>query len=72
MSQNLPERAISALIYADDLVLMSDTIEGLSNKFLKWKQASEGKGLKVNLGKFKVMVSGSIIKDGMFKSKVDP
>ena len=30
------------------------------------------KGLKVNLGKTKVMVSGSITKDGMSKSKVDP
>ena len=39
------------LLYADDLVLMSDTIKGLRNKFIKWKEAFESKALKVNLGK---------------------
>ena len=39
---------------------MSETIEGLRNKFLKWKEAFESKGLMVNLEKTKVMVSGSI------------
>ena len=32
------EGAISELLYADDLVLMSETIEGLKDKFLKWKE----------------------------------
>ena len=31
---NLPECALSELLYADDLVLMSETIEGLGNMFL--------------------------------------
>ena len=38
----------------DDLVLMSKSIE----KFLKWKEAFEIRGLKVNLKKTKIMVSG--------------
>ena len=50
--------SLSDLLYTDDLVL-SVTIEGLSNKFLKWKEALESKGLKVNLGKTKVMVCGT-------------
>ena len=29
---NLPEVALSELLYVDDLVLMSETIEGLRNK----------------------------------------
>ena len=29
------------LLYADDLVLMSETIKGLRNKFLEWKEAFE-------------------------------
>ena len=29
------EGALSELLYADDLVLMSETIEGLRNRFLK-------------------------------------
>ena len=66
------ECALSELVYAGDLVPMSETIKGLRNKFLKWKEAFESKGLKINLGKTKVMVSSSIKKDGMSKSKVDP
>ena len=53
-------------------MLMTETIKGLRNKFIKWKEAFESKGLKVNLGKTKVMVCGGITKDGMSKSKVDP
>ena len=34
--------------------------------------AFESKGLKVNLGKIKVMVCGGITKDGMSKSEDDP
>ena len=49
---------------------MSETIERLNNKFIK--EAFENKGLKVKLGKIKVTVSGSITKDGMSKSRVDP
>ena len=64
------EGAPSELLYADDIVLMSKTIEEHRNKFLKWKDALESKGL--NLEKIKVMVSGGITKDGMSKRKVDP
>ena len=52
--------------------MMSETIEGLRNKFLKWMEAFESKGLKVNLGKNKVIVCSNITKDGLSKSKVDP
>ena len=45
------ESALSQLLYADDLVLTSETMEGLRNKILKWKEAVESKGLKVSLGK---------------------
>ena len=64
------EGALSELLCADDLALMSETIERLRNKFIKWKEAFENKGLKVNLGKTKV--SGGITKDGMSISEVDP
>ena len=51
--------------------MMSETINRLRNKFIKWKEDFDSKGLKANLGKTKVMVSGSITKDGLSKSKVD-
>ena len=70
LSLNFPESALSELLY--DLDLMSEIIEGLRNKFLKWKEAFESKDLKVNLGETKIMVCDSITKDVMSKSKVDP
>ena len=51
---------------------MSDTIEGLCNQFLKWKDSFECIGFKVNFDKTRVMVSSGITKDGMSKRKVDP
>ena len=65
------EGVLSEMLYADDLVLMSDTIDGLMNMFLKWKEPFESKGFKVTLWKTKVMDSSSIINYGMSKSKVD-
>ena len=66
------EGALSELLYADDLVRMSETIEGPSNTCLKWKEDFESKGLRANLIKTKVMLCRGITKDGMPKSKVDP
>ena len=39
------------------------------NKFVKWKNNIEGKCLKVNRRKTKVMVSSIITKDGLSRSK---
>ena len=39
------EGTLSELLCADGIVLMSETIEGLRNKFLKWKEPFESKGL---------------------------
>ena len=72
LSLNLTEGVLIKLLYADDLVLMCETIKGLMNKFLKWKEAFESKGLKVSLGKTKANVSGGIARDGLSKSKVVP
>ena len=33
------EGVLGVLLYPADLVLMSETIVGLRNKFIKWKQA---------------------------------
>ena len=41
LSLNLPEGALSEVLHADDLVLMIETIKGLSDKLLKWKEAFE-------------------------------
>ena len=43
------------MLYADDLVLVAETEELLMEKLRKWKKGMELKGLRVNIGKTKVM-----------------
>ena len=45
------------LLYADDLVLIAESEEELKRKMVTWKNEMEKKGLKVNIGKTKVMCS---------------
>ena len=45
------------LLYADDLVIVADSIEELLAKLGTWKRAIEGKGLRVNMGKTKIICS---------------
>ena len=45
-------------MYADDLMISAETEEGLKMKLYKWKTEMEAKGLRVNMGKTKIMVSG--------------
>ena len=46
----------SELLYADDLVLMANSIEELEILFERWKSGMEQKGLRVNSGKTKVII----------------
>ena len=41
VTESAREGGLSELLYANDLVLISETIEGLMNKFFKWKEAFE-------------------------------
>ena len=41
------EGVLNELLYADDSIRLIESIEGLRNKFLKWKEAFESKGLKI-------------------------
>jgi len=43
------------LLYADDLVLQAESEEELRVSIAKWKSGMEDKGLRVNMGKTKVM-----------------
>ena len=58
------------LLYADDPVFMSETMEGLKERFGNWKHALESKGLKVNTRKTKLMVSES--EGEPFQSNINP
>ena len=47
----------SELLYADDLVLISLTMEQVGRYVVEWRASLLDKGLKVNAGKSKVMVA---------------
>ena len=46
-------------VYADDLVIIADSLEECVGRLMIWKEAMEKKGLMVNAGKTKVMICGT-------------
>ena len=70
VTKHAREGLLNEILYADDLVLMSESLEELREKFQRWRRALEGKGLKVNVGKTKMMVSGT--EGEITSSKIDP
>ena len=53
-------RSINNLRYADDTTLMAESEEELKSLLVKAKEDSEKVGLKLNIQKTKIMVSGPI------------
>ena len=53
-------RNISNLRYADDTTLMAESKEELKSLLMKVKEEREKVGLKLNIQKTKIMVSGAI------------
>jgi hypothetical protein len=45
------------LLYADDVVLITESQEELIDRLRNWKQHLKKKGLKVNVAKTKVLIS---------------
>jgi len=46
------------LLYADDLAVIAETEEELIKRLNEWKDNAESKGMRVNMNKTKVMISG--------------
>ena len=46
-------------LYADDLVIIAESLEECVRRLLTWKEAMEEKGLRVNAGKTKIMICGT-------------
>ena len=53
-------RNINNLRYVDDTTLMADSKDKLKSLLMKVKEESENVGLKLNIQKTKIMVSGPI------------
>jgi len=46
------------LLYADDLVVIAETEDDLIKRLNEWKDFVENRGMRVNMNKTKVMISG--------------
>ena len=46
-------------LYAEDLVIIAESLEECVRRLLTWKEAMEEKGLRVNAGKTKIIICGS-------------
>ena len=60
LKQEIARRNINNLRYADDTTLMAESKEELKSLLMKVKEDSEKVGLKLNIQKTKIMVSGPI------------
>ena len=70
VTENARKGWMKEILYADDLVLMGETIEELGENFDERREAFESKEMRVNLGKTKLMVSW--MEEETFDSKIDP
>ena len=70
VTENARKGWMKQILYADDLVLMGETMEELRENFDEWREAFKSKRMRVNLGKTKLMVSG--MEEEAFDSKIDP
>ena len=55
VKEHTREGLLNEILYADDLMLMSESLDNLRERFERWRSALEGKGLKVNVGKTKML-----------------
>ena len=46
-------------LYADDLVIIAESLEECVRRLLTWKEAMEKKGLRLNAEKTKIMICGT-------------
>ena len=56
----IARRNINNLRYVDDTTLMAESEEELKNLLMKVKEESKNVGLKLNIQKTKIMVSGPV------------
>jgi len=48
-------------LYADELVVISETEDDLFKRLNEWKDDMENRGVRVNINKTKVMISGELL-----------
>ena len=51
LTEDVRDGSLTELLYADDLVLCEEPLNEVMDKYWRWKNAVEGKGLRVNVDK---------------------
>jgi len=46
-------------LYADDLVVIAETEDGLIKRLNEWKDNVQNRGMRINMNKTKVIISGN-------------
>ena len=59
LSPEFPTGVLWELLYAGDLTVIADTLEECITKLKAWKNGMENRGLRVNIKKKKLMISGT-------------
>ena len=70
LTEDVRDGSLMELLYADDLVLCGESLNDVMDKYKRWKNAVEGKGLRVSVDKTKGMQLSFGKKSSV--SKVDP
>ena len=70
LTEDVRDGSLTELLYADDLVLCGESLNKVMDKYGRWKNAMEGKGLRVNVDKTKGMQL--LFGEKSSVSKVDP
>ena len=70
LTEDVRDGSLMELLYADNLVLCGESLNDVMDKYKRWKNAVEGKGLRVNVDKTKGMQLSFGKKSSV--SKVDP
>ena len=55
LAEDVRDGSLMELLYADDLVLCGESLNEVIDKYGRWKNAVEGKDLRVNVEKTKGM-----------------
>ena len=55
LTKDVSDGSLMELLCADDLALCGESLNEVMSKYVKWKNAVEGKGLRMNVDKTKGM-----------------
>ena len=53
VTKDIREGVVKEMLYADDIVLISDNWEEIESRYTRWKKVLQEKGMKINVSKTK-------------------